>query len=131
MYQPVQQCNHCGANLTLDHLRGGHCPYCKTVLPHRVQAAQHAELVGQVMGQMMAQQAQIQNPWRAGFGVGPLPPPPGAPGSPYADPARLAQATMHAATGISRAIKTIVIVSIVVVMALVILGMAAAFAFRV
>ncbi len=114
MYEPVQTCTRCGAGLTLDDLRAPNCKYCGTVFPHKAQAAQHAELAGQVMNQMMAQQAQIQDQWRAAFGAGPMPPtgpmgpamgpmgpmgpgmppPPGAPGSPYASPQAIAAAHM-------------------------------------
>jgi hypothetical protein len=93
MYDSVQTCKHCGANLTLDDLRRTNCPYCQTVYPHHSQAAQHAQVAGQVMNQMMAQQAQIQNQWRGAFGVGPMPqgppggpPPPGVAGMPGAPP---------------------------------------------
>ena len=82
MYEPVQRCTHCGANLTLDDLRKPNCTYCGTVLPHRAQAEQHAQVVGQVMNQMMGQQAQIQNQWRQGFGLGPMAPPPPRMGTP-------------------------------------------------
>ncbi len=82
MYEPVQRCTHCGANLTLDDLRKPNCTYCGTVLPHRAQAEQHAQVVGQVMNQMMGQQAQIQNQWRQGFGLGPMAPPPPMMGTP-------------------------------------------------
>jgi hypothetical protein len=85
MYEAVQKCKQCGAGLTLDDMRKPNCPYCGTIYPHHSQAAQHAEMAGQVMNQMMAQQAQIQNQWRGAFGVGPMPPgaPPGMPGNPY------------------------------------------------
>jgi hypothetical protein len=132
MYETVQNCNHCGANLTLADLRNTNCPYCKTVLPHHAQAAQHAAVAGQVMNQMMAQQAAIQNQWRAGFGVGPMPqgppggpppgmpyagygappPPPGMPGNPYAgaygNPAAMVQAQMDAANKVTRNVFVVV-----------------------
>src|SRR5580704_8209659 len=99
MYEAVQRCNSCGAGLTLDDLRSPNCRYCGTVLPHRAQAEQHAQLAGQMINQMIAQQAQVQAQWRAGvvgsFQGGPvMPPPPGAPGSPYADPQRMAAMQM-------------------------------------
>lgn len=80
MYQAVQQCTHCGANLSLDDMRRTDCPYCRTVYPHHSQAQQHAQVAGQMMGQLLGQQAAVQNQWRAAFGVGPLSPPGGQPG---------------------------------------------------
>jgi hypothetical protein len=69
MYKTVQNCELCGANLTLDDMRGTECPYCRTVFPHLAQAAQHAHVANQMMGQMMAQQAHLQNQWRNAFGL--------------------------------------------------------------
>ena len=109
MYPVVQTCNSCGAGLTLEDLRATHCRYCKTVFPHHAQAAQHALVAGQVMNQLMAQQAQIQAQWRADFGApqaqNPFAPmvhagPPAAPGVvpaglsgyAYADPHAMAEA---------------------------------------
>jgi predicted RNA-binding Zn-ribbon protein involved in translation (DUF1610 family) len=119
MYEAVQKCKHCGANLTLDDMRKTNCPYCGTVYPHHSQAAQHAQVAGQVMNQMMAQQAQIQNQWRGAFGVGPMPPPPGAFGSPYGDPNLMAQAQFAHVNQISRRITLIVTLSIAFVFLLV------------
>ena len=121
MYEVVQKCAHCGANLTLDDMRKTNCPYCGTVYPHQSQAAQHAQVVGQVMNQMMGQQAQIQNQWRGAFGVGPMPmaPPAGMPGSPYGDPNLIAQAHLANAQRLSRNITLIVTLSIVAVFVLV------------
>ncbi len=62
-------------------MRGDNCPYCGMVYPHKSMAAQHADVANQMMGQMMAQQAQQQNQWRAAMGVPPIG---GAP--PYAGP---------------------------------------------
>jgi len=149
MFEPVQTCTRCGAGLTLDDLRAPNCKYCGTVFPHKAQAAQHAEMAGQVMNQMMAQQAQIQNQWRAGFGVGPMPPPgpmgpmgppmampppPGAPGSPYANPQAIAAAHMmqmgqvqqQVARSVSRTI-TIVMIVIALSVVLTIGGVVASF----
>ncbi|HEY1694375.1 MAG TPA: hypothetical protein VGG39_19535 [Polyangiaceae bacterium] len=129
MYEAVQKCTNCGAGLTLDDLRGSNCKYCGTVFPHKAQAAQHADMAAQVMNKMMAQQAQIQDQWRGAFGAPPLYPPgappgvgpmvpPGAPGSPYADPARIAAAhglyVQQIGTQVSRTV-TIVIVAVVAV----------------
>jgi hypothetical protein len=74
------------------------------------------------MGQMMNQQAQIQNQWRGAFGVGPVQPPPmtgppmmgsGAPGSPYQpyDPNQMMNAHMHHAQQMSRRITTIILIA--------------------
>jgi hypothetical protein len=137
MYETVQKCTFCGANLTLDDMRKTNCPYCNTVYPHHSQAAQHAQVAGQVMNQMMAQQAQIQNQWRGAFGVGPMPMAPpgmpgspygapvnpfgapgspyGAPGSPYGDPTLMAQAQLANVNALSRRITLIVTLSIVAV----------------
>jgi hypothetical protein len=118
MYEAVQRCTACGANLTLDDLRSPNCRYCGTVLPHRAQAEQHMQLMGQMMNQMVAQQAAIQDQWRANYGVGPIGPagpmpPPGAPGSPYADPARLAAVQMQNVGRMSRMITMIVLAIVV------------------
>ena len=114
MYEPVQKCTSCGAGLTLDDLRSPNCRYCGVVLPHRAQAEQHAQLAGQMMNQMMAQQAALQDQWRAGYGMAPMmPPPPGAPGSPYADPSRVAAAQMANVGRMSRMI-TMMVLAIVV-----------------
>lgn len=48
---PLQRCAHCGANLSLDDLRGTTCRYCGTVLPHHARAAEHAAVVNQVLNQ--------------------------------------------------------------------------------
>lgn len=136
MYPPVQQCTNCGASLSLDDLRKPNCTYCGTVYPHHAQAEQHAQVVGQVMNQMMAQQAQVQNQWRAGFGVGPMPPPPpgmpgapgmpggafpgygmppppGVPGSPYGDPSQMVAIHMANAARMSRGILIAVIAVVI------------------
>lgn len=131
MYQTVQKCQHCGANLTLDDMRKTNCPYCGTVFPHHSMAAQHAEMAGHMMNNMMGQQAQIQNQWRGAFGVPPqgVPgaPPTGTPGSPYGapygspygDPNQIAQAHMANVQKMSRNITMIVMVSILGVFLLV------------
>lgn len=133
MYKPVQQCTHCGAGLSLDDLRKPNCTYCGTVLPHHAQAAQHAQVVGQVMGQMMQQQGQLLDQYRGAFGVPPvgggppggpppgaaglhppgMPPPPGAPGSPYGDPLRMAQLQMQHTQVVAGRIMTFVILGVV------------------
>ena len=118
MYEPVQKCTHCGANLTLDDLRKPNCTYCGTVYPHHAQAAQHAAVAGQVMNQMMGQQAQIQANWQSAYGMGQTPPTPGAPGSPYADPQRIAAAHFAQTAGIARTITLVVVLVVVVTLVL-------------
>lgn len=129
MYEAVQQCKHCGAGLSLEDLRRPNCNYCGTVFPHHAQAAQHAQMASQVMGQMMQQQAQVQDQWRGAFGVGPMAPPPGAPGSPYGDPMRMAQVQMAQAGAVSRTITMVVVGLVVVTFVLVGAGFAFALLF--
>lgn len=74
MYEAVQHCKHCGAGLALEDLRQPNCKFCKTVFPHHAQAAQHAQVASQMMGQMLQQQAAVQDQWRGAFGIGPMPP---------------------------------------------------------
>lgn len=129
MYKAVQNCNNCGADLTLDDMRGTNCPYCKVVYPHHSQAAQHAQMAGMMMNQMIGQQAQIQNQWRGAFGVppvGPTPmagpaghPHPGQPGSPYGDPNQMMHAHMAHAQRMSRNITLVVMVSMIGVVVLI------------
>jgi hypothetical protein len=54
MNAPLYSCPHCGANLSLDQLRGTDCPYCGSVFAHHARSVQHAALVNQVMAQNMA-----------------------------------------------------------------------------
>ena len=42
-------CMHCGANLTLQDMTKPNCPFCKNVLKHHAQAAEHAVLVNKIM----------------------------------------------------------------------------------
>jgi len=42
-------CTHCGANLSLEDMTRPNCPYCKNVLKHHAQAAEHAALVNKVL----------------------------------------------------------------------------------
>jgi hypothetical protein len=140
VYQPVQKCSNCGAGLTLDDMRGTQCPYCQVVYPHHAQAAQHAQVAGLMMNQMLAQQAQIQNPWRQAYGAPPLgggppggpPPNVGAvpPGQvfPYGDPGQLVQAQFQQAQRMGRRIMLTVVISIAAVFVLVILGVGLAIA---
>ena len=51
MSQSVATCEHCGAALSLDDLRGHDCPYCRTVLAHHARAAEQAALVNHMMAQ--------------------------------------------------------------------------------
>lgn len=151
MYEPVQKCNSCGAGLTIDDLRVPNCKYCGTVLPHRAQAEQHAQLMGQMMGNMMAQQAQIANQWRGAFGAPPIPPagppapppgiaamgmgsppgaqfgPYGAPYGPYGNPNAIAAATAANVAGAMRATSIAVSLIIGLVVLVVVGGSVAAF----
>jgi hypothetical protein len=133
MYKSVQNCQNCGATLTLDDMRLDNCPYCQTVYPHKSMGQQHAEVVNQMMGNMMQQQAQVQNQWRAAYGAPPqppygAPPPPGMPGSPYGNPQQIAQAHMAHAQQMSSRIMMTVIISIAGVFLLVGLIMVLTFA---
>jgi hypothetical protein len=139
MYETVQTCNHCGANLTLDDMRRTDCPYCRTVYPHHSQAAQHAAVVNQVMGQMMGQQAQVQDAWRGSFGVPPQGPPMGPPpgmgppgmmgppgpmgpmgyGNPYVHPHQVMQAHMNASARAAGRIGLIITLAVTGIMLLV------------
>lgn len=42
-------CEHCGANLSLDDMTRPNCPYCQNVLKHHARAAEHAVLVNKMM----------------------------------------------------------------------------------
>lgn len=123
MYEPVQRCKHCGANLTLDDLRQPNCRYCGTVFPHRAQAEQHAQVVGQVMNQMMGQQAQIQNQWRAGFGLGPMAPPP----PPYGAPMQPMQ-PMYVGPDVAKTMSRTILIVVALVVGITFLSMGLGFA---
>ena len=127
MYKPVQSCTNCGANLTLDDMRGDECPYCRTVYPHKSVAAQHQQVIHQQMNHLVAQQHQVQNQWRGAFGVGPQPPP-GAPpgygapghGGPGAyDPHAMLHHGMQQANATARGVQKIVMVSLIGTFALI------------
>jgi hypothetical protein len=85
------------------------------------------------MGGLMAQQGQIQNAWRAGFGAPPMmQPPPGAPYGPYGpyvDPNRIAAASLARVAGVSRAI-TVMVACIILGVFLAVGGALAAFFLR-
>jgi len=49
-------CQHCGANLTLDDMTRPNCPYCGHVLKHHAQAAEHAVLVNRILEQRIGAQ---------------------------------------------------------------------------
>jgi hypothetical protein len=42
-------CEHCGANLSLQDMTRPNCPYCNNVLKHHARAAEHAALVNKVL----------------------------------------------------------------------------------
>lgn len=75
MNQPLQTCPQCGANLTLDDLRGTNCPYCRTALPHHARAAEHAALVNQILAQ---KGVNYQVPYQYGAAPPPVQMGPGA-----------------------------------------------------
>jgi len=58
MTRDAMRCTTCGANLSLEELRGTTCPYCKTAFPHHAQAVQHAALVNQIMADQFKQGMQ-------------------------------------------------------------------------
>lgn len=131
MYQVVQKCQSCGAGLTLDDMRKTQCPYCQVVYPHHSQAAQHAQVAGQMMQQMMAQAGYAQSPYAppplGGGPPGGAPPgiaPPAAIVSAYGDPTAVA---FKQAQAMGRGIVITAIVSSIVIFALVAAGIAAAF----
>ncbi len=105
---PQPRCSHCGANLSLDDLRGTNCRYCGTALPHQARAAEQAALVNQMLNQQfqargLAVPANPMVPYQYG-----APPnlPPMAPGMmPYG---------ADLAVGASKTMATVVIVSVVV-----------------
>jgi hypothetical protein len=129
----LQRCTTCGAGLTLDHLRGTGCPYCKTVFPHHARAVEHAALVGQIMNQQLAQQPMLQQQAMANvfgpgvaasFGAPPAPgpfpggaplPPPGGYGYGVSPPPYVPPLT--GAGGSSRPLNTVGLVVIVGVVA--------------
>lgn len=117
MYEAVQKCQNCGAGLTLDDMRKTQCPYCQTVYPHHAQAAQHAQVAGMMMNQMMQQAGAYPNPY-APPPLGGGPPggtPPGAAppviASAYGDPSLIAAKSAQA---MGRGIATMVVASIIV-----------------
>jgi len=90
----LPRCGHCGANFSLDDLRGTHCPYCQTALPHHARAAEHAVLVNKVLEQQMG---------KYGYGMPPggITPqvygqPPNQPYNPYANLHHDVQRTVRA-----------------------------------
>jgi predicted RNA-binding Zn-ribbon protein involved in translation (DUF1610 family) len=66
MYEAVQTCKHCGANLTLDDMRKTHCPYCGSVYPHHAMASQHANVINQVLQQQGMGHIQISHQYGGG-----------------------------------------------------------------
>jgi len=111
MYEAVQYCKHCGAGLALEDLRQPNCKFCKTVFPHHAQAAQHAQVASQMMGQMMQQQAAAQDQWRGAFGVGPMPPGPYQMG--------MAQMGATQAKAMSGLVIAVVVISLLVVVVMI------------
>lgn len=66
-------CVHCGANLSLDDMTRPNCPYCKNVLKHHAQAAEHAALVNKIMADRIGAQYPGMPPGnipQIGYGFG-------------------------------------------------------------
>ena len=63
-------CEHCGANLSLDDMTRPNCPYCKNVLKHHARAAEHAALVNQVLDQRIGAQYPGVPPPQIGYQFG-------------------------------------------------------------
>lgn len=59
MSAAVSSCKGCGAPLSLAHLRGTECPYCRLAFPHQARAVEQAALVQQVMNQHL----NAVSPW--------------------------------------------------------------------
>jgi hypothetical protein len=70
MYQGVQTCKQCGANLSLDDMRKTHCPYCGTVYPHQAMAAEHAAVINQVWQQQGMGHVQMPQQYGGGIQIG-------------------------------------------------------------
>ena len=62
---PVATCATCGAHLSIDHLRGTDCPYCRTAFPHHARAVEHAAVVNQVLAQNMVMAQNMAAAWTA------------------------------------------------------------------
>ena len=112
----LQRCNSCGAGLTLEHMRGTECPYCKVVFPHHAQAVGHAALVNQIMAQQMGSQAQLQQQAIAqvfgsappGPGYGATPPTYGAPPAVYG-----LQSPGYVASPANNSLRVMIIIAVV------------------
>ena len=117
MYKTVQNCEHCGANLKLDDMRRDECPYCGVVYPHKSMAQQHAEVASHMMGNIMQQQAQVQNQFRAGFG---------GPQYPVQHPQHAFPPAIHAQQARTAGNIIMVVVIVSVVAALLVVGLAVA-----
>ncbi len=66
-------CQHCGANLSLEDMTRPNCPYCKNVLKHHAQAAEHAALINKMMDDRIRQQYPGTPPGvipQVGYGYG-------------------------------------------------------------
>lgn len=113
--KPLQNCPHCGANLTLDDLRGTDCPYCHTALPHHAQAAQHAALVNQMLAQ---QGVNYQVPYQYGAAPPPAQTGPGAvtPGYNPMMPPQVAAQVQQSVDVAQKAVATSMIFTVVIVL---------------
>ncbi len=134
MNKPLQTCPQCGANLTLDDLRGTNCPYCRTALPHHARAAEQAALVNQMLAQ---QGVNYQVPYQYGAAPPPVQMGPGMvqPGAMPVMPPYVAHQVQQSVDAAGKAVATSVIVSIVVaglvLVLMFVLGIAAFFFVRI
>jgi len=91
MTYPNLRCTHCGANLTPQDMQNPDCPYCKTALPHHARAAEHAQLVSNMLadrdgdGVPDAYQPWVRNVMGGGPPAG-SPAGPNLPGPPHGPP---------------------------------------------
>ncbi len=106
MNQPLQNCQRCGAGLSLDDLRQPNCKYCGTVLAHHAQAAGHAALVNQILQQQGVHHVQVP------YSYGAAPPQAGIP-APYAQ---------HVEQHLHQARRTVNFVVLGVLVVMVLLG---------
>ena len=121
---PVTTCSHCGSNLSAADLMGTSCRYCGTALPHQVRAAQQVAVVNQMLadrngdGIPDAFQHLVQPYPGAPPGAGPYGAPPVA--GPYGAPpvvmAHAVQAQQQAFRSAARTVTIIAIFSVVAVM---------------
>ncbi len=105
MSPPIYTCHGCGAPLSLDHLRGTDCPYCRAAFRHHARAVEHAALVQRVMHDNIV----ATSPWRVGGAAAPAVATYGV--DSILTAAHLAEATL-AARRVGRTIAVVVAVSV-------------------